>query len=118
MSFLVQVIALLKNAFPDNSVYQGVIPEGVTKPCLSVTEISNTTSRVLSGSKYGKVTIWRVSAHAENNTDLQALLDILEGLDNTVNADFQKILSDYVLTESRQPQQILIRAFYDLTLYE
>ncbi len=116
-SLLDEVITLLKSVLPDGvTVYRNVVPEGISKPCVSVTEVSNTTKRVISGKKYGRQAVWRVTVYVKSDSDMQGLLDILEDLDNTTNDDFQRIMSDYVLTESRQPNQILTRAFYDLTL--
>lgn len=119
MSFLTEVISLLKLVFePDTTVYRNEIPEGINKPSVSVTEIANTSKRVLSGDKFGIVTTWRVNIYVSDDNDMPALLAILESLDNTSNSNFQKILTDYVLTETRQPNQTLTRAFYDLTLYK
>ena len=119
MNFLTEVIALLKLAFGVNaSVYRNQIPEGITKPSVSVTEIANTTERVISGDKFGTKTTWRVNIYVNDDNDMPSLLAILETLDNTSNSDFQRIFSDYVLTETRQPNQKLTRAFYDLTLYK
>ncbi|MCP4984697.1 MAG: hypothetical protein GY928_01150 [Colwellia sp.] len=119
MSFLKEVISLLKTEFGSiASVYRNEIPEGIEKPCISVTEVSNNTKRVLSGDKYGKMAVWRVNIIVTNDEDMPALLAILENLDNTSNDDFQKIQSDYILTETRQPYQNRTRAFYDLNLYK
>ena len=119
MSFLTEVISLLKIAFDINAtVYRNEIPSGISKPSVSVTEIANTSKRVLSGDKYGTATTWRVNIYVSDDNDMPALLAILESLDNTSNNDFQKILTDYVLTETRQPNQTLTRAFYDLNLYK
>lgn len=118
MSFIEEVIALLKAAFPTLNVYRNFIPEGVTKPSLVVSELSNVSSRVLSGVKFGLISNWRVGVYVKDDAAMKPLLDILENLDDTSNNDFQKIFSDYVLTEARQPDQTLTRAFYDLTLYK
>lgn len=119
MSKLKEVISLLKLAFGVSaSVYRNEIPGGITKPSISVTEISNASKRVLSGDKFGIVTVWRVNIYVTDDDDMPALLAILESLDNTSNNDFQRIFTDYVLTETRQPNQSLTRAFYDLNLYK
>ena len=116
-SLLNEVITLLKSIVPEGvTVYRNVVPEGISKPCVSVTEVSNNTKRVIAGQKYGKQAVWRVTVYVKNDDDMQGLLDILENLDNTTSDDFQRIMSDYVLTEQRQSNQILTRAFYDLTL--
>lgn len=119
MSFLTQVISLLKTAFGVNAeVHRNEIPGGASKPSVSVTEIANTSKRVLSGVKFGIVSTWRVNIYVADDDDMPALLAILEALDNTTNNDFQRIFTDYVLTETRQPNQKLTRAFYDLNLYK
>lgn len=118
MNFIDEVMSLLKDAFPNNTVYRNFIPEGVTKPSLVVTELSNTTKRVIEGAKFGTATTWRVAVYVSEDSEMKPLLDILENLDNTSNNDFQRIFSDYVLTEARQPNQTLTRAFYDLNLYQ
>lgn len=116
-SLLNEVVALLKSVFPEGvTVYRNVVPEGMSKPCVSVTEVSNKNNRVISGKKYGRQAVWRVTVYVKNDADMNGLLDILEDLDNTTNGDFQRIMSDYILTEQRQSNQILTRAFYDLTL--
>jgi hypothetical protein len=119
MSYLENVISLLKVAFGTNAtVYRDFVPEKTTKPSVVANEISNTSSRVLSGTKYGPVAVWRVSVYVTEGQELKPLLEILESLDNTSNTDFQKIYSNYVLTEAKQPNQTKTRAFYDLNLYK
>ncbi len=119
MSFLEQVIALLRPLFDSEiSIYSNILPEGTVKPALVVTEVANSSNRVLEGRKTGVQTVWRVTIYVRDDSELNALLDVLESLDNTSNNDFQRIFSQYVLTEARQPQEILTRAFYDLTLYK
>jgi hypothetical protein len=119
MNYLDEVISLLKLAFGVNAtVYRDFVPEKTNKPSIIANELSNTSNRVLSGSKYGKIAVWRVSVYVTSNQDIEPLLEILESLDNTSNADFQRIFSDYVLTESKQPNQTKTRAFYDLKLYK
>lgn len=98
------------------TVYTDPIPEGSVYPCALLAEIANTSSRVLSGLKYGKQSTWRVTVYAPNKAGLAPLLDSLELLDNTHNSDFQRIYAQYVLTEQRQPLQVYDRAFYDLTV--
>lgn len=112
-----KVIALLKANFTE-PVYSDNIPEGITKPALVVTELANTFSRVIECTKFGFISTWRVAVYVKDKTDMTALLEKLEELDNTSTTDFQKILTQYVLTETRQPGQILTRAFVDLTLYK
>ena len=116
---MIEVVALLKTLFGSGTaVYSDVIPEGTTKPAVTITEISNSSSRVLSGKKYGLSSVWRVTLQVSDIVDMAPRLALLESLDNTKNSNFQKIFTQYVLTESRQPGQILTRAFYDLTLYK
>lgn len=118
MYFVNEVISLVKTAFPNLTVYRNTIPEGTDKPAIVITEVSNTTKRVISGVKFGTATTWRVAIYVKNNSEMKPLLDIMEDLDNTSNNDFQRIFSDYVLTETKQSGAILTRAFYDLNLYK
>lgn len=119
MRFIDEVVSLLKIAFGTQvTVYTDFVPEKTSKPSVLVTEIANTSSRVLSGTKFGLVTTWRVAVYTTDGDDLQSLLEILEDLDDTSNNDFQRIFSDYVLTESKQPNQTKTRSFYDLNLYK
>ena len=113
-----EVISLLKTALGSGiTVYTGVIPEGVTKPCVSVSMVSNSDNRVIKGSKYGNSQVYRVTVFAPLESQIDTILDTLETLDNTVNADFQRIFGQWILTEAKQPGQVLARAFYDLTVY-
>lgn len=112
------VINLLKTTLGSGIiVYTGAIPEGVEKPCVSVSMVSNTDERVIAGQKYGNTQVYRVTVFAPSLPEIQGILDTLETLDNTKNADFQRIFGQWVLTESKQPGQVLARAFYDLTVY-
>lgn len=99
------------------TVYSDMVPEGATYPCASLDEVANSSSRVLSGLKYGKSSTWRVTVYATNKAVIKTMLDSLELLDNTHNSDFQRIFAQYVLTEKRQPGQAYDRAFYDITVY-
>lgn len=113
-----KVISLLKNTLgPGVTVYSGVVPEGVDKPCVSLTMVSNTDNRVIAGKKYGNTQVYRINVFAPNIPGIEQILETLETLDNTVNADFQRIFGQWILTEPKQPGQALARAFYDLTLY-
>ena len=113
------LIALLKTTLgSDITVYTGTVPEGVTKPCVGVSMVANSDDRVLDGSKHGNAQTYRVTVFAPLESQIDTILDTLETLDNTVNADFQRIFGQWILTESKQPGQVLARAFYDLTLYK
>ena len=112
------LIALLKTTLGSGiTVYTGAIPEGVTKPCVGVSMVSNSDVRVIAGQKYGNTQVYRVTVFAPIQSQIQGILDTLETLDNTVNADFQRIFGQWILTEAKQPGQVLARAFYDLTVY-
>ena len=113
-----EVTSLLKITLGSGiTVYTGVIPEGVTKPCVSVSMVSNSDNRVIKGSKYGNSQVYRVTVFAPTEAEIETILDTLETLDNTKSSDFQRIFGQWILTESKQPGQVLSRAFYDLTLY-
>ena len=112
------LIALLKTTLGSGiAVYTGTVPEGVDKPCVSVSMVSNSDVRVIAGQKYGNTQVYRVTVFAPIQSQIQGILDTLETLDNTVNADFQRIFGQWILTEAKQPGQVLARAFYDLTVY-
>lgn len=112
------LIALLKTTLGSGiTVYTGAIPEGVDKPCVQVSMVSNSDNRVIAGQKYGNTQVYRVTVFAPIQSQIQGILDTLETLDNTKNADFQRIFGQWILTEAKQPGQVLARAFYDLTVY-
>ena len=113
------LIALLKTTLGSGiTVYTGTVPEGVDKPCVSMSMVSNSDVRVIKGSKHGNTQVYRVTVFAPLESQIDTILDTLETLDNTVNDDFQRIFGQWILTESKQPGQVLARAFYDLTLYK
>jgi len=113
------LIALLKTTLGSGiTVYTGTVPEGVDKPCVSVSMVSNSDVRVIKGSKHGNTQVYRVTVFAPLESQIDTILDTLETLDNTVNDNFQRIFGQWILTESKQPGQVLARAFYDLTLYK
>ncbi len=112
------LIELLKTTLGSGiTVYTGAIPEGVDTPCVQVGMVSNADNRVISGKKYGNAQVYRVTVFAPIQSQIKGILDILETLDNTKNADFQRIFGQWILTEAKQPGQVLARAFYDLTVY-
>ena len=112
------LISLLKTTLGSGiTVYTGTVPEGVDKPCVQVSMVSNTDNRVIAGQKYGNTQVYRVTVFAPIQSQIQGILDTLETLDNTKNADFQRIFGQWILTEAKQPGQVLARAFYDLTVY-
>ncbi len=114
----VALIDLLKNTLdPSITVYTGSIPEGVDKPCVQLSMVSNADNRVIAGQKYGNTQVYRVTVFAPSQSQIKDTLDTLETLDNTKNADFQRIFGQWILTEAKQPGQVLARAFYDLTVY-
>ena len=112
------LIALLKTTLGSGiTVYTGTVPERVDKPCVGVCMVSNSDVRVIAGQKYGNTQVYRVTVFAPIQSQIQGILDTLETLDNNVNADFQRIFGQWILTEAKQPGQVLARAFYDLTVY-
>ena len=112
------LISLLKTTLGSGiTIYTGTVPEGVDKPCVQVSMVSNTDNRVIAGQKYGNTQVYRVTVFAPIQSQIQSILDTLETLDNTKNADFQRIFGQWILTEAKQPGQVLARAFYDLTVY-
>ena len=112
------LIALLKTTLGSGiTVYTGTVPEGVDKPCVSVSMVGNSDVRVIKGSKHGNTQVYRVTVFAPLESQIDTILDTLETLDNTKNADFQRIFGQWILTEAKQPGQVLARAFYDLTVY-
>lgn len=114
----IALIDLLKNTLDQSiTVYTGSVPEGVEKPCVQVSMVSNADNRVISGQKYGNAQVYRMTVFAPTQSQIQDVLDTLETLDNTKNADFQRIFGQWILTEAKQPGQVLARAFYDLTVY-
>lgn len=114
----IALIDLLKNTLdPSIVVYTGAIPEGVDKPCVQLSMVSNADNRVIAGHKYGNTQVYRVTVFAKEQAQIKDILDTLETLDNTKNADFQRIFGQWIMTEAKQPGQVLARAFYDLTVY-
>ena len=112
------LISLLKTTLGSGiTIYTGTVPEGADKPCVQVSMVSNSDNRVIAGQKYGNTQVYRVTVFAPIQSQIQGILDTLETLDNTVNADFQRIFGQWILTEAKQPGQVLARAFYDLTVY-
>ena len=112
------LISLLKTTLGSGiTVYSGTVPEGVTKPCVGVSMASNADNRVIAGQKYGNSKVYRVTVFAPSESQIDTILDTLETLDNTKNADFQRVFGQWILTEAKQPGQVLARAFYDLTVY-
>ena len=113
------LIALLKTTLGSGiTAYTGTVPAGVVKPCVGVSMVSNSDVRVIKGSKHGNTQVYRVTVFAPLESQIDTILDTLETLDNTVNDNFQRIFGQWILTESKQPGQVLARAFYDLTLYK
>lgn len=115
-SYRKKVIALL-NSKLDVNVYMDFVPEGVTEPAVAIINVSNLYNRVIEGSKYGGSAIWRVTVVAQRTSDVESIVESLEALDNTRNADFQKIQSWLVELEPRRPKQKYRRAFVDVQVY-
>lgn len=118
MSDLAAVISLLKSKLTTNNVYSGEIPESQTEPSVLIQNIANPFSRVLSGRKVKKSSTWRITVVAQQQSDVESILDELEDMDNTSNGDFQRIFTNLVMTELGLVEQPNRRAFYDLTVYK
>lgn len=111
------IIPWLKTKLTTIDIYNQAPPETCTKPCLQVTDVANNNDRTREGNKTKKSLVRRITIYAESDASLSSVLDSIEALDNTKDETFQRIFSQYVLTESRQPDVNYVRAFYDLTLY-
>lgn len=116
MSTLLKVIALLKSKVTENT-YSGEIPESQSEPSIAVANIANPFSRDVEGGKVKKSSTWRITIVAVRQSDVESLMEKLEDIDNSRNADFQKIFTSFVMTEFGLNEQPFRRAFYDLTVY-
>jgi|TARA_R110000764_G_scaffold231623_2_gene323328 hypothetical protein len=100
-------------------VYRDFIPEGATLPAISFVDITHAFSRVLDGSKTNKFDTWRLSLVCENSTDMSALVNEIETIDNTSTDEFQRI---FVIYKNSDPQSDVDQGFYrstiDLKTYE
>lgn len=113
-----QIVRMLKGVKLNFPVYSDYIPEGVTVPAVAVTNITNGHNRAIEGVKYGGSSMWRVTVVARRTNDVESIVESIEKLDNTKNADFQKIKAWLVTFEPRDPLQKSRRAFVDVQVYE
>lgn len=113
-----KLISLLKTTFGNQRVYGQVPDESAVKPCFHVYELANRSIRDTSGDKAGSSAVWRLVIYVQDESTLPDIFALIETLDNTKTSDFQRIFTQYVLTEDSAPGDLYTRAFYDLTLYE
>ncbi len=118
MSDLQRVVSLLKTEL-SVPVYTGEIPEGQTAAAVLVQNVANPIKgRVLSGRKYGKSSVWRITVVAELQSDVESVLDLLEDMDGMSNSDFQMVFTSLVQSELGLNEEPYRRAFYDMTVYK
>ena len=113
-----KLIALLKTTLGHNRVYGSVPAEGAVLPLVYLTEVANPILRDLSGDKESRPATWRLTFHVSDESTLPNIFASIETLDNTKTSDFQRIFTQYVLTETRAPGDLFTRAFYDIILSE
>ena len=73
------------------NTYLHYVPQNIALPALSFIRITPVFERELSGGKTKQYTVWRVSCLANDMAELEQLENSLKLLDNTSNADYQRI---------------------------
>ncbi|CAL9967793.1 hypothetical protein VPHD63_0010 [Vibrio phage D63] len=114
--YLKQVTALLKDRL-SVPVYSGEIPESQENTAVMYQNVANPHERVVEGQKTKFRTIYRLTVVAVDDNELESVLEDLEDLDGSRNADFQKIWTTLVLREPGLIKEPYRRAFVDMTLY-
>lgn len=118
MSVFTDVRSLLVSALPGITVYSDFVPETETNPAVALTNVAfDEAGRVLEGEIVGKWSTWRVQVVASATSDVESIIEGLESVDNTKNADFQRIFVRVVNIESKAPNQPYRRAFVDVRVY-
>lgn len=112
---LSEVISMLKDNL-SVPVWSDYVPGGNESGC-AVNHVANSEGRVLSGHKYGLWSTWRVTVVAKHTSDVELIIKELLKLDNTRNDDFQKVKTNLVLIEPKEPEQTYRRAFVDVRVY-
>lgn len=88
-----EVQALLKTALdPINvNVWDGIVPENASLPAVSWYNIGYQNDRIVSGCKLNDKMSFRVVVVANGSSALDESVNAIGELDNTSNADFQRI---------------------------
>jgi hypothetical protein len=118
MSVELDLIAMLKSLLSTTyNVYSGLVPESEPNSAVAVNNVANPSNRVISGVKYGRTSVWRITVVATGKAQRQQIIDLLETLDNTSNNSFQRVFVDLVNLEPKDTEdQPVVRAFVDITL--
>lgn len=98
-------------------VYPDAVPESAPLPAVSYVNLAYNRDRVIQGRARGKGSVWRVTVVATALSEVESVLDELTLLDNTNNADFQRIFVEPVNVEAKIPESPYRRAFVDLRVY-
>jgi len=101
----------------NDDVYPDLVPEAASKPALAFVNAAFSQSRVLNGEATTKFSVWRLTLVAQSKTELQSMIDKLELIDNTRNANFSRIFTELIMKQSKEPDAPFRTAFVDLTVY-
>ncbi len=113
-----QLMALLSARF-DEEVYIDYAPNSAEPPYVVFNHINNNRSqRNLDNSLAGKSDTWRVTVYGQDRIDCDRLMNNLESVDNTSNADFQRVNIINVADDSDLPEMDFSRSFVDLETYD
>lgn len=116
MSTRIDVIDMLKGL--GLTVHDSFVPETQTSPAVALSNVAyDNAGRVLEGEKVGIWSTWRVQVVAAATSDVESIVESLESLDNTSNANFQRVFVQLINEEDRQPNQPYRRAFVDVRVY-
>ena len=122
MIFLDDVRTLLVTFFtgktPETGVWADFVPESADLPGVAIINVANPISRDLEGVKTDATSIYRLELVTESTSNMKTLLEQLNELDNTTDDKFQRIHTELINVEAKEPNQPVRRAFIDLTLYE
>jgi hypothetical protein len=115
VSRLLKIISLAK-ASTSAEVYSDFIPENESAVAVAITNVALSSSRALSGDKHGRVDVWRATIVGDD-ADVDSVVNDLELIDNTSNADFTNIYTQLIQYAPKGIDDPVRRAFLDITTY-
>jgi hypothetical protein len=111
-----ELIEYLKANLTGVGIFADEIPETEPVPAIALYNVAFTNSRVLSGDKTKNWSAWRITV-VDTVQHLQTAIDQILLLDNTGNANFQKLFFELTLKELKASTEPHQRAFIDVRVY-
>tara|TARA_R110002049_G_scaffold81910_3_gene208305 strand:+ start:1836 stop:2189 length:354 start_codon:yes stop_codon:yes gene_type:complete len=111
-------VRLLQSVIVDQQIWIDVVPEEEAYPALTYTHVAGDGTRLLNGDKVNRWDTWRVRIIGKSRAECDAIVALLEPLDNSRSDDFRRVMIKSSQGVPSSPNDEYVSSFVDFKTYE